>query len=62
MYLTSEKKTRGCFQKIMDGLNLLTTHGSPESPDCPLTHRIKHLTEHLKSNKKGIYSNQDLVY
>jgi small subunit ribosomal protein S15 len=50
MYLTSEKK-----QELFSNhgrLKSATDTGSPESQIALFTHRIKHLTEHLKSNKK----------
>ncbi len=50
MYLTSEKK-----QELFANhgrLKSATDTGSPESQIALFTHRIKHLTEHLKSNKK----------
>ncbi|WP_026954087.1 30S ribosomal protein S15 [Algoriphagus vanfongensis] len=50
MYLTSEKKQE-LFQNH-GRLKSATDTGSPESQIALFTHRIKHLTEHLKSNKK----------
>jgi small subunit ribosomal protein S15 len=50
MYLTSETK-QGLF-KNHGRLKSATDTGSPESQIALFTHRIKHLTEHLKSNKK----------
>jgi small subunit ribosomal protein S15 len=50
MYLTSEKK-----QELFSNHGRLKSAkdtGSPESQIALFTHRIKHLTEHLKSNKK----------
>ncbi|MFT4856447.1 MAG: small subunit ribosomal protein S15 [Algoriphagus sp.] len=50
MYLTSEKKQE-LFQNH-GRLKSANDTGSPESQIALFTHRIKHLTEHLKSNKK----------
>lgn len=50
MYLTSDVK-KGIFEK--HGYFKKTTDtGSPESQIALFTHRILHLTEHLKNNKK----------
>ncbi|MBN4065736.1 30S ribosomal protein S15 [Candidatus Amoebophilus asiaticus] len=48
MYLAVEKKTE-IFKKY--GSSAKDT-GSPESQVALFTYRIKHLTEHLKQNKK----------
>jgi small subunit ribosomal protein S15 len=50
MYLTSETKQE--LFKNHGRLKSATDTGSPESQIALFTHRIKHLTEHLKSNKK----------
>ncbi len=50
MYLTKEKK-----QELFENHGRLKTKsdtGSPESQIALFTHRIAHLTEHLKVNKK----------
>jgi len=48
MYLTQEKK-----QEIFEKYGKSNTDtGSPESQIALFTHRISHLTEHLKSNRK----------
>jgi small subunit ribosomal protein S15 len=57
MYLTSEKKTE-IFGKY--GKNNTDT-GSPESQIALFSHRINHLTEHLKSNKKDYSTERALV-
>ena len=50
MYLYKELKEE-IFQKYGKGQNGNDT-GSPESQIALWTYRIKHLTEHLKANKK----------
>jgi small subunit ribosomal protein S15 len=50
MYLTSEKKQE--LFKNHGRLKSATDTGSPESQIALFTHRIQHLTQHLKSNKK----------
>ncbi|AMQ57144.1 30S ribosomal protein S15 [Algoriphagus sanaruensis] len=50
MYLTSEKKQE--LFKNHGRLKSATDTGSPESQIALFTHRIQHLTEHLKINKK----------
>lgn len=50
MYLTTE--TKQTLFKNHGRLKSATDTGSPESQIALFTHRIKHLTEHLKSNKK----------
>ncbi len=55
MYLTTEIK-QNIFEK--QGVKKSKTDtGSPESQIALFTHRINHLTQHLKSNKKD-YSSQ----
>lgn len=59
MYLTSEKKkelfSKHGFTKVDKDT------GSPESQIALFTHRINHLTEHLKSNKKDYSTQQGLL-
>lgn len=50
MYLTSEKKQE--LFKNHGRLKSATDTGSAESQIALFTHRIQHLTEHLKVNKK----------
>jgi small subunit ribosomal protein S15 len=50
MYLTSEKKQE--LFKNHGRLKSATDTGSAESQIALFTHRIQHLTEHLKANKK----------
>ncbi len=38
-----------------------TDTGSPESQIALFTHRIKHLTDHLKTNKKDLGTRRSLV-
>ncbi|MCE1202134.1 MAG: 30S ribosomal protein S15 [Bacteroidia bacterium] len=57
MYLTKEKKTE-IFQEISGSA---TNTGSPESQVALFTFRIKHLTEHLRSNKKDMATMRALV-
>ncbi len=57
MYLNPEKK-KSIFQEF--GGNETDT-GSPESQIALFTHRIKHLTEHLKQNKKDKNTRRSLV-
>lgn len=38
-----------------------TDTGSPESQIALFTHRIKHLTDHLKTNKKDLSTRRSLV-
>ena len=57
MYLTPEVK-KDIFTKF--GKNAADT-GSPESQVALFTHRIKHLTEHLKANKKDIVTKRALM-
>ena len=59
MYLTSEKK-QGLFQDHGRSKSVTDT-GSPESQSALFTHRIQHLTEHLKSNKKDHSSRLGLL-
>ena len=55
MYLTTEIK-QGVFEK-QGKQKSKTDTGSPESQIALFSHRINHLTLHLKSNKKD-YSSQ----
>ena len=57
MYLTPEVK-KEIFTKF--GKSEVDT-GSPESQVALFTHRIKHLTEHLKANKKDIVTKRALM-
>lgn len=57
MYLTPEVK-QDIFKTY--GKNDKDT-GSPESQVALFTHRIKHLTEHLKQNKKDLATKRSLV-
>lgn len=57
MYLTTDVK-----QKIFEeyGKSQVDT-GSPESQVALFTHRIKHLTEHMKANKKDLATKRSLI-
>ncbi len=57
MYLSTEVK-----QKIFSdyGQSQVDT-GSPESQIALFTHRIKHLTEHMKINKKDLVTKRSLI-
>jgi small subunit ribosomal protein S15 len=57
MYLTSEVK-KEIFKKI-SGTEKNT--GSAESQIALFTHRIDHLTEHLKKNKKDFVTQRALI-
>jgi small subunit ribosomal protein S15 len=57
MYLTAEKKTE-IFNEY--GQSALDT-GSAEGQIALFTFRIKHLTEHLKINKKDLSTMRSLV-
>jgi small subunit ribosomal protein S15 len=57
MYLTSEIK-KDIFTEYGSGT---TDTGSPESQIALFTHRIKHLTEHLKKNKKDKGTQRSLI-
>ncbi len=57
MYLTPEVK-KEIFEKHGQSAN---DTGSPESQIALFTHRIKHLTEHLKKNKKDKATQRSLV-
>ncbi|WP_143960981.1 30S ribosomal protein S15 [Litoribacter populi] len=59
MYLTSEKKTE-LFQNH-GRLKSDKDTGSPESQIALFTFRIKHLTDHLKTNKKDHSSRLGLL-
>ncbi|EKB48502.1 30S ribosomal protein S15 [Cecembia lonarensis] len=59
MYLTSEKKAE--LFKNHGRLKAETDTGSPESQISLFTYRIKHLTEHLKINKKDHASRLSLM-
>ncbi len=57
MYLTSEIKKE--FFKEHGKSDIDT--GSPEGQIALFTFRIKHLTEHLKKNKKDLFTQRSLV-
>lgn len=57
MYLTPEVK-KDIFKQF--GKNEVDT-GSPESQVALFTHRIKHLTEHVKANKKDVVTKRALM-
>lgn len=57
MYLTPEIRQ----QIFADNGNSATDTGSPESQVALFTHRIKHLTEHLKKNKKDVATKRSLI-
>ena len=59
MYLNTEIK-QDLFSKHSFGKKN-TDSGSPESQIALFTHRINHLTEHLKSNKKDFSTQQGLM-
>ena len=57
MYLTTEVK-QGIFKEF--GKSEFDT-GSPQSQVALFTHRIKHLTEHLKENKNDLGTQRALI-
>lgn len=57
MYLTKEKKQE-IFEKYGNGKN---NTGSAEGQIALFTHRINHLTEHLKNNRKDYNTERSLV-
>jgi small subunit ribosomal protein S15 len=59
MYLNTEIK-QDLFAKHGFGKKK-TDSGSPESQVALFTHRINHLTQHLKSNKKDFSTQQGLM-
>lgn len=59
MYLTTEIK-QDLFKKHGFAKKKEDT-GSPESQIALFTHRINHLTEHLKENKKDFATQQGLM-
>jgi small subunit ribosomal protein S15 len=59
MYLTAVKKQE-LFSKHGFAKKKNDT-GSPESQIALFTHRINHLTEHLKANKKDFSTQQGLL-
>ena len=59
MYLTPEKNQE--LFKNHGRLKSVTDTGSPESQIALFTHRIQHLTQHLKSNKKDHSSRLGLM-
>jgi len=59
MYLTKEKK-----QELFENHGRLKSKadtGSPESQIALFTHRINHLTQHMKKNKKDHATQQGLL-
>lgn len=59
MYLNSEIK-KEIFEKYGFSKNATDT-GSPEAQIALFTFRIKHLTEHLKENKKDVSTRMGLL-
>ncbi len=59
MYLTAEIK-KDIFQKHSFAKKADDT-GSPEAQIALFTHRISHLTEHLKKNKKDFSTQEGLM-
>ncbi|MDP2723157.1 MAG: 30S ribosomal protein S15 [Bacteroidales bacterium] len=57
MYLTAETK-KEIFEKYGNGA---TDTGSAEGQVALFTYRIKHLTGHLKVNKKDVFTQRSLV-
>ena len=57
MYLTTEKKNE-IFEKY--GRSEADT-GSAEGQIALFTYRIKHLTDHLKKNKKDVFTQRSLI-
>ncbi len=57
MYLTKEKKSE-IFEKYGEDKN---NTGSAEGQIALFTHRINHLTEHLKKNRKDYNTERSLV-
>ena len=57
MYLTAEKK-REIFAQYGTAD---TDTGSAEGQIALFTHRIKHLTGHLKENKKDLFTQRSLI-
>jgi small subunit ribosomal protein S15 len=57
MYLSAEKK-KEIFEKY--GKSVSDT-GSAEGQIALFTHRIQHLTNHLKQNKKDLFTQRSLI-
>ncbi len=57
MYLTTETK-KEIFEKYGKGA---TDTGSAEGQVALFTYRIKHLTGHLKNNKKDVFTQRSLI-
>ncbi len=57
MYLSAEKKKEIFTKYGKDDQNT----GSAEGQIALFTYRIKHLTEHLKRNKKDLFTQRSLV-
>ncbi|HJN06030.1 MAG TPA: 30S ribosomal protein S15 [Bacteroidales bacterium] len=57
MYLSTEEKNK-IFEKYGKGS---TDTGSAEGQIALFTYRIKHLTGHLKKNKKDLFTQRSLI-
>lgn len=57
MYLTAEKKREIFEQYGKSGVDT----GSAEGQIALFTYRIKHLTEHLKKNRKDVFTQRSLI-
>lgn len=57
MYLTTDKK-KEIFEKYG---NSDADTGSAEGQIALFTYRIKHLTDHLKNNKKDLFTQRSLI-
>ncbi len=57
MYLSAEKK-KEIFEKYGQSV---TDTGSAEGQIALFTHRIQHLTQHLKKNKKDLFTQRSLI-
>mgnify|MGYP001815805299 CR=1 FL=1 len=57
MYLTKEDKEKLFKKHVKDGKDT----GSAEGQIALFTHRINHLTEHLKNNRKDYNTERSLV-
>ncbi|MEJ2595305.1 MAG: 30S ribosomal protein S15 [bacterium] len=57
MYLSAEKK-KEIFEKYGQSV---TDTGSAEGQIALFTHRIQHLTGHLKNNKKDLFTQRSLI-
>ncbi len=62
MKLTAEKLTADSKQEIFGHYGKSNTDtGSPESQIALFSHRIRHLTDHLKSNRKDFSTQRALL-